>query len=187
MILLSLLLSLAAPSGAQVAPAPGAPVDASNLDEVFKQFTSGKPMLPTLKEVQAARLKRDLAPRPEDKPAAEGVPVEAGIGLFSQPPREGVRRDATEYVDVAVSRPARRVELGVGVSEENVNVGSRHVAGGQSAYGFVRFDLSKLPPARRLFHSPTAIHGESVLQDDRVQVSKDEYTVDFLKHPTAPR
>ncbi|HXT00582.1 MAG TPA: hypothetical protein VN915_07905 [Elusimicrobiota bacterium] len=186
MILLGLLLSLAAPSRAQVAPAAGpAPVgqvDERNLDEVFKRFTSGKPMLPTLKEVQAEQLKRDLA-APLKRDEAAVVPSGAGIGLFSQPPRDGVRRDTTERVDVTVSRPVSRVELGVGVSEEDIDIGRRRIAGGQSAYGFVSLDLSKIPLKRKLFHSPTATHSEVVLQDDRVQVSKDEYTVDFLKHP----
>lgn len=182
MLPLALFLSLAAPSRAQVAPAPVAQVDAANLDDVFKRFTSGKPMLPTLKEVQAEQLKRDLAPRKKNA-AAEGSPDGSGVGLFGQPPLEGVRRDTIDRVDVAVSRPSRRVELGVGISEEDVNIGRRRIAGGQSGYGFVRFDLSKFPRPRKIFHSPTAIHSEIVLQDDRVHVSKDEYTVDFLKHP----
>jgi len=181
-IVLGLLLSLAAPARAQVAPAPAAPVTAADVDEVFQRFASGKPMIPTLKEVQAQQLKRDLAPF--KKEAAASVPPGAGVGLFSQPPREGVRRDTTESVDAAVSRPVRRVELGVGVAEESVVIGRRAVSSEQRAYGFARFDLSKVPLPRKLFHSPTAIHSENVLQSDRVQASQDEYTVGFLKHPT---
>lgn len=184
MIVLGLLLSLAAPVRSQVAPAPAAPVDASNLDEVFRRFASGRPMLPTLKDVQAEKLKRDLAPRKEDGgAAAAAAPAGSSLGRFSQPPMEGVRRDTTESVDVAVSRPVRRAELGVGYAQENAVVGSRPVFSDQRAYGFVRLDLSKLPLPRKVFHSPTAVYTESVVQDDRVHVSKDDYTVDFLKHP----
>jgi hypothetical protein len=188
MITLGILLALAAPSRAQIAPAPtGSPAPAElvqpgNVDEIFKRFASGRPMIPTLKELQAERLKRDLAPRKDQgvgEPAAPGI----DFGHFNQPPMQGVRRDSTESVDVAFSRPARRVELGTGVSEEDVYTGSRRIEGGQRAYGFVRFDLSKAPPLRKLFHSPTAIHSEVEVQDDHTRVAKDEYTVDFLKHP----
>jgi hypothetical protein len=179
-IVLGLLLALAAPSRAQVAPAPSAPVDASNLDDVFKRFASGKPMLPTLKEVQAEQLKRDLAPRKTDEAAAPAVP---GLADFRRPPMEGVRRDTIESVDVAVGRPVRRLELGVGVAEENAAVGTRAVFSDQRAYAFARFDLSKVPLPRKLLHSPTAIHAESVLEDGKAQVKKDEYTTRFLTHP----
>lgn len=184
MLALGLLLSLAAPARAQTAPAPAAPVDAARIDELFKRFTSGQPMIPTLKEVEAERLKRDLAPRKEDE--APAAPVFAGIGRCSAPPMEGVRRDTTESLDVAVSRPVGRVELGVGAATENVVVGRRTVFDDRRAYGFVRLDLSKLPLPRKLLHSPAATHAETVVQDDKIQVSKDDYTVDFLKHPTAP-
>jgi hypothetical protein len=97
---------------------------------------------------------------------------------------QGVRRDATESVDVAVSRPLRRVELGAGYAQEDAYVGNRRLTGDTREYGFVRLDLSKTPLARKLFHSPTAVHAEVLAQDDKLQVSKDEYTTRFLKHPT---
>jgi len=183
MIVLALLFSLAAPARAQVAPAPAAPVDASNLEDVFKRFASGAPMIPTLKDVQAAQLKRDLAPLKEAETAA--APRAGGIGLFSQPPMEGVRRDATQSVDVTLSRPLKRLELGAGAAEEDVVVGRRTVSTDRRYYGFVRLDLSKAPLPKKLFHSPTATHTETVVQNDKVQISQDEYTVDFLKHPAA--
>ena len=183
MIVLGLLLSLAAPLRAQVAPAPVPAVEPGQLDELFKRFTSGKPMLPTLKEVQAAQLKRDLAPRPDDKTAPALPRTAADIGRYSQPPKEGVRRDTTESVDVAVSRPLARVELGLGAAQENVVVGRRSVSDERRVYGFLSLDLSKVALPRKLFHSPTATHTETVVQDDRVQVSKDHYTADYLKHP----
>jgi hypothetical protein len=163
-------------------PAPVETVQPANVDELFSRFTSGRPMIPTLKEVQAQQLKRDLAPRKGESVTAE-LPGRSNFGPFSQPPMQGVRRDSTESVDVALSRPARRVELGVGVSEEDVNVGNRHLSGDTSRYGFVRIDLSKAPLARKLFHSPTAVHAQTEIQDDHVHVSQDDYTVDFLKHP----
>lgn len=182
-------MALALPAGAQVAPAlpaspaPAAPVTPSNLDEIFQRFASGQPMLPTLKEVQAEQLKRDLARKPDHDATDPGPSLGAGVSLFSAPPREGVRRETTERVDVAVSRPVRRVELGTGYSAMDVNIGPRHIEGGTSWYGFARFDLSKAPLARKLFHSPTAVHSVVVVQDDHVSVSQDDYTVDFLKHP----
>jgi hypothetical protein len=186
MLVLGVLLSLAVPAPAQTAPAPSAPVNASNLDEVFKRFTTGQPMMPTLKEIRAEQLKRDLAPRESDE-SAPTAPEPAGIGLFGQPPRDGVRRDATESVDVAVSRPFKRLELGVGAAQEDVAVGRRSISSDQRAYGFVRLDLSKIPLRRKLLHAPTATHSEIVVQDDKVHVSKDEYTVKYLKDPTSPR
>ncbi|HEX4048725.1 MAG TPA: hypothetical protein VH309_12860 [Elusimicrobiota bacterium] len=190
MIACGLLLALALPASAQVAPAlpaepaPASPVTPSNLDDVFRRFTSGQLMIPTLKEVQAEQLQRDLARAPEDGDGAlPGPQTGAGLALFSAPPMNGVRRETTERVDVAVSRPARRVELGVGYSLEDVNIGNRHIEGGTSWYGLAQIDLSKVPLARKLFHSPTAVHSEVVLQDDHVSVDQDDYTVDFLKHP----
>ena len=189
MIAWGLLLALASPSRAQVAtalaeaPAPVEAVQPSNVDELFSRFTSGRPMIPTLKEVQADQLKRDLAPRNGAVSGSLELPGRSDFGHFNQPPMQGVRRDSAESVDVAVSRPVRRVELGVGYSEEDVNVGSRHISGGTSQYGFVRIDLSKVPLARKVLHSPTAVHTETEIQDDHVHVSKDDYTVDFLKHP----
>ena len=183
MILLGLLLSLAAPSLAQTAPAPVEQVTPGTLDDIFSRFASGRPMIPTLKEVQAAQLKRDLAPRKGEGDAPAGPPGRSEFGHFNQPPMQGVRRASTESVDVAVSRPLRRVELGVGASEQDVSVGNRSVSSDTSGYGFVRLDLSRTPLARKLLHSPTAIHAEISVQDDKASVSKDEYTVDFLKHP----
>jgi hypothetical protein len=183
MILLGLLLSLAAPSRAQVAPAPVEQATPVNVDELFQRFTSGRPMIPTLKEVRAEQLKRDLAPWKGEGDAPSGLPGRSDFGHFNQPPMQGVRRETTESVDVAVSRPLRRVELGVGASQEDVSVGNRRVSGDTSGYGFARLDLSKTPLVRKLFHSPTAVHAVTEVQDDRVQVSKDDYTVDFLKHP----
>jgi hypothetical protein len=188
MIAWGLMLALASPSRAQVAPAlteAPAPVEAvqpSNVDEFFSRFTSGRPMIPTLKEVQAQQLKRDLAPLKGDGGSAD-LPGGSILGHFNQPPQQGVRRDSTERVDVAVSRPVRRIEVGAGYSEEDINIGNRHVSGNTSQYGFLRFDLSKAPLARKLLHSPTAVHAETEIQDDRVHVSQDDYTTDFLKHP----
>jgi hypothetical protein len=189
MIAWGLLLALASPTHAQVAPAlteapaPVGAVQPSNVDELFSRFTSGRPMIPTLKEVQAEQLKRDLAPRKEAGGVTLEIPGRSDFGHFNQPPMQGVRRDSTESVDVAVSRPMRRVELGTGFSEEDVNVGTRRISGSTSQYGFLRIDLARAPLARKLFHSPTAVHTETETQDDHVHVSKDEYTTDFLKHP----
>lgn len=188
MTIFTLSALLLVPARAQTAPAPTegpAPVEAirpSNVDELFRQFNSGRPMLPTLKEVRAQQLKRDLAPL-KGSGDAEGLPGRSDFAHFNQTPPPGVRRDFAESVDVAMSRPARRVELGAGYSEEDVYEGNRHLSSVASRYGFVRFDLSKTPLARKLFHSPTAVHSETETQDDHAHVSKDEYTVDFLKHP----
>jgi hypothetical protein len=184
MLLLGLLLSLAAPSRAQVAPAPAPQVEPGTVDEIFKRFASGKPMIPTLKEVQAEQLKRDLAPRKDDGSGASSTPGVSEFGHFNQPPMQGVRRDTTESVDVAVSRPLRRIELGAGYAQEDVYRGTKHLMGDTRGYGFVRLDLSKVPLARKLLHSPTAVHSEILVQDDKTQVSKDEYTTRFLTHPS---
>lgn len=178
-IILGLLLSLTAPSRAQVAPAPAEQVQPGNLDEVFRRFTSGKPMIPTLKEVQAEQLKRDLAPRPEDVSSATPG---SNFALRNRPPLENIRRQTAESVDVAVSRPLPRVEFGVGYSESNVYVSSRHVEDNVSKYAFVRIDLSKNALARKLLHSPTAVHTETEV-GEKVRVDSDEYTTKFLAHP----
>jgi hypothetical protein len=181
MILITLLFLFAAPSRAQIAPAPTEAVRGDNLDDVFRRFNSGKPMIPTLKEVQAEQLKRDLAPRPGKEDSPEGAST--NFANRNRPPLANVRRQTTESVDVAVSRPLPRVELGVGYSEMDVHAGNRRVAGDTSKYGFLRIDLSKIPLPRKFLHSPTAVHTETEV-GEKVRVDSDEYTTRFLKHPT---
>jgi hypothetical protein len=180
MMLLGLLLSLAAPSGAQAGPAPCAQVEPGAVDELFKRFNSGRPMIPTLKEVQAEQLKRDLAPRPEARGSDEGP--SGGFAQRNRPPLTDTRRQSDESVNVAVSRPFPRVELGAGYSETNVYEGRRHLQDASRKYAFLSIDLSRLPPPRKLLHLPTAVHEESEVGEN-IRVEKDEYTARFLKHP----
>jgi hypothetical protein len=179
MIALGLILAFAAPARAQIAPAPAEQVTPENLDDVLRRFTSGRPMIPTLKEVQADRLKRDLSPRPDEDATA---PAQPPISLRNQNPQWNFRRETTESVDVAVSRPLRRLELGVGVKDTGVYQGSRNIEGRQDVYAFVRVDLARVPLARKLFHSPTAVHAQTEA-GETVRVQSDEYTTKFLTHP----
>jgi hypothetical protein len=180
MMLLGLLLSLAAPAPAQVGPAPSAQVEPGAVDELFKRFTSGRPMIPTLKEVQAEQLKRDLALRPEAKDPGEGPST--SFAQRNRPPLTNIRRQTDESVDVAVSRPLPRLELGVGYSETNVYQGQRRVQDTTRKYAFLSVDLSRFPLRRKFLHSPTAVHAESEV-GEKIRVEKDEYTTRFLKHP----
>jgi hypothetical protein len=184
----ALLLTLAAPLRAQTAalppaPAPAAevPADDAKLDELFRRFTSGRPMIPTLKEVQAEQSRRDLAPRPDEGGSA-AAGSHAGFGFGNQPPLANERKATRESVDVAVSRPLPRAELGVGYSEANLYAGSLRLEHDVSKYAFLRIDLSKSPLPRKLFHSPTAVRVETEV-GERVRVSSDDYSIRSLPRP----
>ncbi|MFI5350091.1 MAG: hypothetical protein ACHQ2Z_11140 [Elusimicrobiota bacterium] len=189
MIIMGLLLTLAAPSHAQTVPAlPNEPTNASspvspeNLDEVFSQFASGKPMIPTMKQVEADRRARDLSGPPLENgsnPDAAGASL---LLVHSRPSPVAVRREMTESVDVAVSRPAPRLEFGAGYAERSVDVGYRPVESDDSVYGFARVNLAKTLPARKLFHSPTAVHTQ-IEAGEKLHVSAEDYTTRFLTHP----
>ena len=193
MITLSLLLMLGAPSQAQTAPAesPAAvgqlqsadpAVSGAKLDDLFKRFTSGSPMIPTLKEVQAENLRRALAPRPGEFKASILLPMDPAL-RGPGPIPDSPRRTTTENVDVSVSRPLPRVELGVGFGAQRVYAGNGPYEDDKSAYASVRIDLSKNILGRKLFHMPTAVHTKTKIGDSDAQVSSGEYSIDTLRKP----
>jgi hypothetical protein len=180
MIILGILLALAAPSHAQIAPplpetASVEPLPSEKLDELFRQFTSGRPMIPTLNEARAAQLRGDLAQHPSEG-GSFGTTLRTDFALRRKPPLTNVRRTTSERMDVAVSRPVSPVEIGMGSSETNVYEGNRHLEDDKSVYAFLRIDFSKNPLARKLFHSPTAVHTKTEV-GEHVRVASDEYSV----------
>jgi hypothetical protein len=187
MPIFALCLALAGSAPAQTAPAlPATPapvgrVTGENLDEIFQRFASGRPMIPTLREVQESQLKRDLAPRASDGSPAVGAPAPTFAGRGT-PARPGERRTTLESVDVAVSRPLPRLEFGLGASQRDVETGNLHQGSSTSKYAFASLDLSRTPLKRKFLHSPTAVHAQIEI-GDKVRVESDGYTTDFLKHP----
>ena len=187
MIVLGLLWALASPSCAQAAsvppeaPAPAAAVTPENLDDMFRRFASGRPMIPTLKEVQADRPRANFPA----VPVADDTALPATRSDFARrdtPPLANDYRMTGEKVDVSMARPLPRLELGFGYSSNDAYLGDRHIEGYTNQYAFAHLDLSRAGAARKLVHSPTAVYTETEL-GEHTRVSNDDYSIRSLAKP----
>jgi hypothetical protein len=179
--LLAACVLLSAPVRAQTVAALAAkhPEGASAaLAQEIAALSEPKLVLPTWKEVQQDRLRRDLT----SLDGSSSAPAAPGVGLVDRQPPNGVlraRRFTRETLDVQFLRPLPRVELGLGWTEVGVDDGSRATGArtGDDAHAFLRVDLSRIAAPRRPLHSPTFVHERSEVSADRSAAARDDYDV----------
>jgi hypothetical protein len=191
MISATLLLILSVSARAQIAPAEPTPADmahdisaqadknpagaSASLNDLFRKLSTPGIALPTWKEVQQERMKRDLSIPSNDEPKPQEPYILGGPRTADY--QIGQTRGAA---DVSFSRPLSRVELGLGASQTNVFLGNQQLSSDNAGYASVRINISRLAPKRKLIHSPTAIVDESDVTPSHVRVASHSYDIHSL-------
>jgi len=184
---------LAAPARAQTAAAPSPDEQAraaaalavkdpaaaaAALEKTFAALNAPRVVLPTWEQVQRERMRRDLMPRGTSE-SPRGALSTTPSPRDTRSPLARRRRDSRESLDVAFSRPLPHVELGLGWTETAIDDG-RSAARERvwdDAHAFLRIDLSKAIPARKLLHSPTFVHRQTETSDERIRATREDYDV----------
>jgi hypothetical protein len=197
MITPALLLVLSLNARAQTVPAEPTPADmahdisaqaekdpagaSANLNDLFKKVATQGTILPTWKEVQANRAKRDWGAPTDDMPAPGG-PVLGG------PRTQDYQIGYTHNEgDIAFSRPLPRVELGAGVAVNSVYLGDQLLSRNGAVSASMRINLARVVPRRKLFHLPTLAYTQSDITPSHVLVGETDYTSNqIIKAVTHP-